>query len=166
MSETFHPIPGFPDYRVSNLGTVRRNDGLVMTASKPRNSREYPCVYLRVGGQRKRVAVHRLVALTWVGPPPFEGAQVRHLDGNPLNPRADNLAWGSAEDNAADRDAHGRTQAGERHWSSKLTDEQRNEIGKSDELTSVLAERYGVHRSRIQRIRAALRARAADGAAQ
>lgn len=101
-------------YEVSNYGDVRRRDGLLLTASVPRNSREYPCVMLRHSGERRRVAVHRLVALAFCGLPPFAGAQVRHLDGNHLNPTASNLAWGSAKDNADDRQGHGRTAHGPR----------------------------------------------------
>mgnify|MGYP003385198902 CR=1 FL=1 len=101
-------------YLVSNLGGVKRADGLMLTLSIPRHSREYPAVYLRHSGLRKRVAVHRLVALNFIGLPPFAGAQVRHIDGNHMNPRADNLAWGSAKDNAADREQHGRTARGPR----------------------------------------------------
>jgi hypothetical protein len=101
-------------YEVSDLGSVRRRDGLMLTPSVPRNAREYPAVMLRYSGQRRRVAVHRLVALNFVGLPPFAGAQVRHLDGNHLNARADNLAWGSAKDNADDREQHGRTAKGPR----------------------------------------------------
>ncbi len=101
-------------YEVSNLGRVRRNDGLLLSVSTPRNAREYPCVMLRYDGQRKRVAVHRLVALNFIGLPPFAGAEVRHLDGNHLNPRWDNLAWGTRKENSADRERHGRTPRGPR----------------------------------------------------
>lgn len=55
---------------------------------------------------------HRIVCVTFHGPPPFKGAQVRHLDGNPANNCADNLAWGTAADNAADKKAHGRQMNG------------------------------------------------------
>ena len=102
-------------YEVSNLGRVRRADGLMLTPSVPRSKREYPCVMLRHSGQRKRVAVHRLVAINFLSLPPFPGAEVRHLDGNHLNPLASNLAWGSRKDNAADRDRHGTTARGDRH---------------------------------------------------
>lgn len=51
--------------------------------------------------------VHRIVCATWHGAPPFEAAQVRHLDGNPVNNQAHNLAWGTAAENAADRLRHG-----------------------------------------------------------
>ena len=102
-------------YEVSNLGRVRRHDGLLLKPSVPRNSREYPAVMLRHSGDRHRVTVHRLVALNFLGLPPFAGAQVRHLDGDHLNPRADNLAWGSGKDNADDRERHGRTARGASH---------------------------------------------------
>lgn len=101
-------------YEVSTHGRVRRNDGLLLKASIPRHLREYPSVMLRHSGQRKRIAVHRLVALNFLGLPPFAGAEVRHLDGNHVNPRVDNLAWGTKRDNAADRDGHGRTARGPR----------------------------------------------------
>ncbi|WP_420140187.1 HNH endonuclease [Sphingomonas sp.] len=101
-------------YEVSNLGRVRKYDGTVLSASVPRNSREYPAVMLRYAGTRKRVAVHRLVALNFLDLPPFEGGEVRHLDGNHLNPRWDNLAWGTAKQNAEDRERHGRTARGRR----------------------------------------------------
>ena len=101
-------------YEVSNLGRVRRIDGLMLSVSTPRNTREYPCVMLRYAGKRKRVAVHRMVALNFIGLPPFAGAEVRHLDGDHSNPRWDNLAWGTAKDNADDREQHGRTARGPR----------------------------------------------------
>lgn len=102
-------------YEVSNSGRVRRYDGTMLTPSVPPNTREYPAVMLRHSGVRKRVAVHRLVAINFIGLPPFAGAEVRHLDGNHLNPRADNLAWGTRTDNAADRERHGTTARGLRH---------------------------------------------------
>lgn len=50
-----------------------------------------------------------LVALAFIGPAPFDGAHVRHLDGNKLNVHAQNLAWGTATDNEDDKRRHGRT---------------------------------------------------------
>lgn len=51
---------------------------------------------------------HRIICATFHGPPPFDGAQVRHLDGNPKNNQAANLAWGTASENAADTIKHGK----------------------------------------------------------
>jgi len=49
---------------------------------------------------------HRLVALAFLGPRP-EGAVVRHLDGDPLRPHAENLAYGTKSENLVDQVAHG-----------------------------------------------------------
>lgn len=56
------------------MGHVRRkSDELILKASKPRNAREYPAVMMRYIGLRKRRSLHTLVALAFVGPPPFKG---------------------------------------------------------------------------------------------
>lgn len=70
--------------------------------------RGYKIVRLTVNGERKKYNVHRLVILAHVGPPPSEALQIRHLDGNPHNNHASNLAWGTVSENAQDRVAHGR----------------------------------------------------------
>ena len=67
--------------------------------------------------------VHRLVLLTFVGPP-GEGQECRHLDGNPGNDCLANLAWGTSKENGQDRIRHG-TQfhpSGEKQWCHKLTE--------------------------------------------
>lgn len=154
-------------YEVSDLGRVRRSDGLVIKASIPRHRREYPAVMLRHSGKRKRVAVHRLVALNFLGLPPCAGAEVRHLDGDHCNPKASNLAWGTRKQNAADREKHGRTArgkthgfAGEKHLpgesnpASKLNEAAVREIRKlqGSFTQRALAKRYGVTQGVIWRI--------------
>lgn len=54
------------------------------------------------GGNYANLYVHQVVCLTFHGPPPFEGALVRHLDNDASNNAAENLAWGTAKDNADD----------------------------------------------------------------
>lgn len=75
----------------------------------------YLTVRLTVDGRRKRFAVHRLVAGQFLPPRPSPSHQVRHLDGDKTNNRVGNLAWGTAKDNADDREMHGRTSRGEAH---------------------------------------------------
>src|SRR5687768_8506307 len=70
------------------------------------NSDGYPSVRVLVNGKRKRVAVHILVARCYLPPRPSQKHEIRHLDGDKLNPRADNLAWGTSKDNADDRERH------------------------------------------------------------
>lgn len=72
--------------------------------------------------------VHSLICEAFYGKPPFKGAQVRHLDGNPENNCPKNLAWGTQVENWLDRKAHGHGMEGEKHPNSKLTDEERNHI--------------------------------------
>jgi hypothetical protein len=58
--------------------------------------------------------VHELVAEAFHGPCP-EGQEVRHLNGNRFDNAARNLGYGTALQNAADREAHGRTARGDRN---------------------------------------------------
>ena len=79
------------------------------------NASGYPSVRLVVGGKRKRFAVHWLVARDFLPPRPTPQHEVRHLDGNQMNPDAGNLAWGTQKENADDRERHGRTSRGAVH---------------------------------------------------
>lgn len=78
------------------------------------NSDGYKSVKLTLNGLRKRIAVHKLVAYVHIGPMP-KGLQVRHLDGNKFNNSASNLTYGTAVENATDREQHGRTSRGLKH---------------------------------------------------
>lgn len=79
------------------------------------NSDGYPSVRLTINGKRSRLAVHRLVALHYLPEKPAPDHEVRHLDGNKMNPFAGNLAWGTRKENADDRERHGRTSRGKKH---------------------------------------------------
>lgn len=78
--------------------------------------------YLAVGvGENHRTThVHRLMALTWFGPPPFAGAVVRHIDGDRFNNCVSNLVWGSYAENSADQARHGTRMDGERNPMARL----------------------------------------------
>ena len=103
-----------PNYRVCRCGRVwgaGKTRGRAYRAMRIKPGQGgYLWVQLQNPGRKR--SVHRLVAIVFHGPPPFHGAQVRHLDGNPINNTAENLAWGTAKQNAEDRDAHGRTATG------------------------------------------------------
>lgn len=119
--ERWLPVVGFEGlYEVSDYGRVRSLDRVV---GGPRGSARrikgrilspgfsrygYLTLVLSRDAQPSTVRVHRLVAMCFVGPPPFEEAQVRHLDGNPLNCYFKNLDWGTYSDNMLDRVSHGR----------------------------------------------------------
>lgn len=79
------------------------------------NSHGYLRVRLLIDGKRKSFFVHKLVAERFLEPRPSPKHEIRHLDGNKLNNSSDNLAWGTRQDNADDREKHGRTSRGQNH---------------------------------------------------
>ena len=115
----FAHAPGIEGYevtddgRVFSLATNWRGYGRRELVQSP-DSDGYPSVRFSVGGVRKRLAVHRLVAAAFLGPRP-RGLEVRHLDGDKLNNCVTNFAYGTQKENAADRERHGTTSRGESH---------------------------------------------------
>jgi hypothetical protein len=121
---TFMQIPGYPDY-------VAGSDGEVYSLKYGRrrrllgwlNSHGYRVVAVR-GGERRRLLVHKAVALAFHGQPTGD-LVIRHIDGNHLNNVPGNLAWGTRSENAQDAIKHGTHVAlqpwkmarGERHGS-------------------------------------------------
>ena len=130
---------GFHYYRVGTDGSVwsRRAKGDTRGQLGPwwkmsARGTQYKMVTLFNRGVSKSYYVHQLVLLAFVGLCP-EGMECRHLDGNPLNNRLKNLAWGTPDEQAADKHKHGTTSRGERHrknlsrgtkhWASKLNED-------------------------------------------
>lgn len=114
--------PDFPLYWVFDDGSVLSVVGKTPRVLKP----GYRGNYLGMSivdrlGKLRGVYLHRLVAEAWHGMP-ASGQEVRHLDGDKLNNRPDNLAWGTRSQNMRDKEAHGTAPQGERHPQSKLTD--------------------------------------------
>lgn len=113
--EEWKDVPGWSEmYQVSSLGRVR---GLRNTRGKPldrprmkkqtRGNHGYPVVSLSRFGRSEAFLVHRLVAETFYGACP-DGLEVRHLDGDRLDCRVTNLAYGTSEENSLDMVMHGR----------------------------------------------------------
>lgn len=107
-------IPGQPGY----FATI---DGDIWSAHAGRNLKAYACgprkyLAFRPRFRGSNIYVHRAVAEAWLGPRP-EGLQTRHLNGNNLDNRPSNLAYGTVKENAQDRMAHGTTHRGKRFFS-------------------------------------------------
>lgn len=100
-------IPFAPAYKVSQCGTV------VYSTIKGRNltlSEQYikgkPAGYMYVtlsigefNRVAKRIGVHRLVAITWIGEQPDNKPWINHKDGVKGNNHADNLEWCTISEN-------------------------------------------------------------------
>lgn len=115
MPESWRSVVGWEGlYEVSDLGRVRslprltrsgRRGGRVLTAHT-RKDYGYRIVDLSESGRRSSRAIHTLVADAFVPNPPFHPL-VRHLNGDPADNRAANLAWGTYAMNTADAQRHG-----------------------------------------------------------
>lgn len=155
VTEEWRPIPGHPGYEVSNLGQVRSYRTL---QGHPCNEPRIMKLMIVQGywhiklGRSFQSAVHRLVALAFLGPRPRD-MECRHLDGNRLNPELSNLAYGTREQNYHDRHRHGTDNSGERHGNSKLTNEQVDLIRNSQESSERLAQELGVTVGTVSKVR-------------
>lgn len=133
MMEVWKPIPGFEGYyEVSDCGGVRSVDR-ILSSGRPRRGKflspkasdsGHLSVRLCRDGLQTWCGVHRLVLLTFRGPPPRRGMEGAHNNGRPSDNRLGNLRWDTPKGNAADRVIHGTEMFGMKNPRAKLTDEQ------------------------------------------
>lgn len=103
--EQWASVPGHSDYEVSSEGRVwsrprpRVRGGLLSPYTGSHG-------YLMTKLNDRNWAIHKLVALAFLGPCP-PGMEVRHLDGDRQNARLTNLAYGTKSENRRDRFQHG-----------------------------------------------------------
>jgi hypothetical protein len=158
-------IPGFSGYLATDDGAIISTLGGAIRELSARIHRGYPHVKVTVrqNGQavQRKLPVHRLVLLAFHGERPFEGAQCRHLDGDPTNNRPTNLAWGSARDNLEDAIRHGTAiclRRGVSHPRGRLSDNDVRIIRQSAGALpcAALARRFAVDAAYISRIQRGL----------
>jgi hypothetical protein len=116
-AEEWRTIPGLEGlYEASSLGRIRSLDRSV-DAGRPRriagrvlkpslNPNGYPFVVPSKDGVAHSMAVHRLVALAFLGPR-ADGTEVCHHDGDKTNNAVANLRYDTRSANAMDRVRHG-----------------------------------------------------------
>ncbi len=101
------------------------------------------------------VRAHRY-AWERVNGPIADGLVVMHSCDNPPCVNPAHLSLGTKADNSRDAAAKRRTKSGERHWNCRLSDSDIAAIISSTLRQCDLADRYGVDRSHISRIKRGL----------
>lgn len=123
---TLRAIPGQPGYLCSEDGRIfsmKTGSPVEMKAFR-RGRRGHLGVNLTHGGKFRLHSVHRLIALTWIGPQPSPKHLVMHGDDDPTNNACSNLSWGLPIENSAQMVQRCRSARGERVFGSKLTAKQ------------------------------------------
>lgn len=147
---------GFPNYEISNTGYVRRKQtGKILKA----RALKYGHLYVNVrnsSGVIRSTYVHRIVAITFIGPPPTPKHQVAHWDGNATNNAVSNLRWVTPKENSEDMIRLGRSRRprGENAGKAKLSNDQADIVRNTPELSArEWGRRLGVSHSVIINIR-------------
>lgn len=158
MEEQWKTIQGYTDYAVSNLGRIKRlttrtcaKAGSILKTPGRSKSRPYLSVDLCYPGGKRTELVHRLVAVAFLGEPPFPGAEVNHKDADRGNATASNLEWVTSSANQLHAYASGlQTAKGESNGQAKLSEIEVLEMRALHSESAVdiesLADRYGVHK--------------------
>lgn len=145
-------IPSAPGYFATEDGQIFSTR--MSRGKEPRAMRQTMGTrgYLVVGIFKDKKAiqryVHQLILEAFVSAKPSPAHVVRHIDGDRLNNRLENLRWGTPKENADDRASHGTTQMGEDHYASKLTEDDVRKVRamykSGDYSVSELARMYGM----------------------
>lgn len=158
----FRPIANFPGYSVNSVGVVisfrpRNGVGPLLSFGRKLSYDVNSCGYVRYGLYRegklyRGVIAHRLVAEAFI-PNPNGLKFVNHINGIKTDNAVDNLEWCSTKHNIL----HSRRVLGkcvcENHGRSKISNSEAAEIFSSNESNEALAERFGLNKSSIERIK-------------
>lgn len=144
-------IPGYDGYSASAKGFILGPRGRVMHPMPMPSGHLY--ILTRRPGVPRKLFVHRAVLMAFVGPAPSSEHEGRHLNGDPTCNGLWNLAWGTAQQNADDKQRHGTQVRGERAATAKLTEADVREIRRLHGTMTLrtLGARFGVSHTAIRR---------------
>lgn len=114
-------IPGYENlYRINIVGDIYSVRYRKYITSTIRSGYKYSNLYK--DKQRKNLAIHRLVALTYI-PNPDSKPQINHKDGHKLNNAVSNLEWCTPKENSKHSKDTGlwHPNYGESNGNSKIT---------------------------------------------
>lgn len=167
MKEKWRFIPGYGRrYKVSSLGRVSSEKRKVYYGDhrnyrvEPRKIKKQSAhhrKYFRVTltneqGKATQITVHRLMAWAFIGKQE-KGVEVRHINGDCLDNRIENLCYGTKSDNMRDAIEHRTFSMSDWHPRAKLTKEQVQYIRTCGRNYRDLAFELDIHPNTIHKIR-------------
>jgi len=153
-------IPGFEGrYAVSVCGKVWSHPKVSRGKMNPLNNKgkwlkQYkgPSGHFRVCLQKKVYAVHRLVALTYIGLPLTDKNTINHIDGNKENNHFSNLEWCNQSYNCAHAWKSGLLKAQNlTQWDQSIASEIQKSYSNGHTVQD-LAKKYNIGRSTVYRM--------------
>lgn len=143
-------IQDFPGYWIYEDGRVWSSSRSIFIKGYVDQYKRY--VLYKNGKAFGRLA-HRLVLEAFVGSCP-DGMECRHLDGNPQNNHVSNLKWGTHVVNEQDKKIHGTDNSGEKHYGSKLCEDDVKSIRLmiGNYTQSEIADLFGVSQQLISKL--------------
>ena len=162
LVEAWRIVPGFTKYAISTRGRVIRLDsGRIRKAvpnTRTKRKGNYPYLYIGLyrNGSMKMLAVHKLVASAFLGPPP-KGLEVNHEDGDPSNNALGNLEYITHQKNIEHAFKMGLVPraSGEAHYRARLSEDSVRKIRKKLKRHSIasVARSFNVSVGAIQKIK-------------
>lgn len=152
----FVKINGFNDYMVNHNGdvySILSRKILKQSHKKSRTENPYKYVTLKTNSGFKKVVVHRLVAMTFIGD--ISGMAINHLDGNPSNNHFKNLEICDTKRNAVHAfDVGLNKNYGQGHYLARLTKENVFFIVDNPKLSDTkLSKMFNVSRQTVSDVR-------------
>lgn len=148
-------IEEFPDYTASIDGRIWSKKSKKYMKTFISHSGYRIATLYKTGIGMKKVSLHRLLAKVFI-PNPENKIWINHKDGNKLNNSLENLEWCTPSENNKHAYDSGLNIAkkGEAHYSSKLTNRQREEILKlyGVESQKQISKQYGVSTTTIHEL--------------
>ncbi len=137
----------YGDHRSSRIGSSQ-----IKKQTLSSNGKYYRVTLTANNDKPKQFTVHRLVAWAFIGKQD-EGIEVRHINGNGLDNRPENLCYGTKSDNMRDAIEHRTFSMSDWHPCAKLTKQQVEYIRLSDKHYKDIAAELGIHPFTVHKIR-------------